>query len=186
MGDFNHEEREHLSRQQAAERLTDIAYALTAGGPLKLGGDAEVNVLVADQVMLKRESRSRGGRIALGIELGWSESPGRTPLTEELRNFLDAHRVGVLATIGDDGMPRQSVVYYARDGDRLLVSPMSERLKAKDVRRSGWASLSVRGEEQPYPSATFSGPVEIVTDRVILAITVNRVASVTHMGEPTR
>jgi PPOX class probable F420-dependent enzyme len=134
-------------------------------------------------------------------------------LTDDLREFLDAHRVGVLATIGDDGKPHQSVVYYARDGDRLLVSTLSARLKSRHVQRTGWASLSVRGEEQPYPSAAFSGPAEILTkdigqhtarimhriagteeppepqsdealaavDRVILAITVERVSAVTHM-----
>jgi PPOX class probable F420-dependent enzyme len=134
-------------------------------------------------------------------------------LTDELRDFLDEHRVGVLATIASDGRPRQSVVYYVRDGDRLLVSTLSERLKAKDVRHSGWASLSVRGDEQPYPSATFSGPAEILTkdigpstarimqriaeteevpdvqtdealaaiDRVILAISLERVGAITHM-----
>ena len=134
-------------------------------------------------------------------------------LTDELRDFLDEHRVGVLATIASDGRPRQSVVYYVRDGDRLLVSTLSERLKAKHVRRSGWASLSVRGDEQPYPSATFSGPAEVLTknigpatarimqriagtgevpevetdealaaiDRVILAISLERVSAITHM-----
>lgn len=134
-------------------------------------------------------------------------------LTDQLCEFLDAHRVGVLATIASDGKPRQSVVYYARDGDRLLISTMSQRHKAKHVERTGWASLSVRGNEQPYPSATFSGPAETLTedigeptarimqriagtdeppepqtdealaeiDRVILAITVERVTAVTHM-----
>jgi PPOX class probable F420-dependent enzyme len=135
-------------------------------------------------------------------------------LTDQLREFLDAHRVGVLTTPVKEGKPRQSVVYYVRNGDRLLISTMSERLKAKDVHRSGWASLSVRADEQPYPSATFSGPTKILTedigqptarimqriagmdgppepqsdealaeiDRVILAITVDRVSAVTHMG----
>ena len=87
-------------------------------------------------------------------------------LTDELRGFLDAHRVGVLATAAADGRPRQSVVYYARDGDRLLVSTLSGRLKARDVRRTGWASLCVRGDEQPYPSATFSGTAEILTEGI--------------------
>jgi PPOX class probable F420-dependent enzyme len=87
-------------------------------------------------------------------------------MTDQLRDFLDAHRVGVLATIASDGKPRQSVVYYARDGDLLLVSTLSARHKAKDVERTGWASLSVRGDEQPHPSATFSGPAEIVTEGI--------------------
>ena len=78
-------------------------------------------------------------------------------LNGQLRDFLDANRVGVLATAAPDGRPRQSLVYYARDGDRLLVSTLTDRLKARDVRRSGWASLCVMGHEPPYPSATFSG-----------------------------
>jgi PPOX class probable F420-dependent enzyme len=135
-------------------------------------------------------------------------------LTDDLREFLDAHRVGVLATIAAGGRPRQSVVYYALDGDRLLVSTESKRRKARDVERTGWASLCVRGDKQPYPSAVFSGPAEILTtdigpataaimqriaatseppepqtdealaaiDRVILAISVERVSAVNYLS----
>ena len=85
-------------------------------------------------------------------------------LTDTLRDFLDAYRVGVLATVGSDGNPRQSVVYYVRDGNRLLISTESKRLKAQDVIRTGRASICIRGDEQPYPSATFSGPAEILTE----------------------
>jgi PPOX class probable F420-dependent enzyme len=138
-------------------------------------------------------------------------------LSEELRDFLDAHRVGVLATIGGGGKSRQSVVYYVRDSDRLLISTESKRLKARDVVRSGWASLCVMGHEQPYPSAVFSGRAEILTtdigpataavmqriggmdeppepqtdealaavDRVILAITVERVSAANYIPART-
>jgi len=134
-------------------------------------------------------------------------------LTDSLRQFLDANRVGVLATAAADGRPRQSVVYYVRDGDRLLISTESKRHKARDVQRTGWASLCVRGDEQPYPSAVLSGPAEILTndigpatarvmqriagmpeppepqsddalaavDRVVLAITIDRVSAVNYM-----
>lgn len=107
-------------------------------------------------------------------------------LTEQLRNFLDAHRVGVLATIGDDGKPRQSVVYYARDGDQLLVSTLSARLKSRHVQRTGWASLSVRGDDQPYPSATFSGPAEILTKDIgaPTAKIMRRIADAEELPEP--
>lgn len=87
-------------------------------------------------------------------------------LTPELKNLLDSQSVGVLATIAADSKPRQSVVYYARDDECLLISTEESRLKARDVRRSGWASLSVRGDEQPYPSATFSGPAAIKTEQI--------------------
>ena len=91
-------------------------------------------------------------------------------LSDELRRFLDGNPVGVLGTCAPDGKPRQSLVYFARDGDRLLVSTLTDRLKVRDVRRSGWASLCVMGHEPPYASATFSGPSEIL---------------VTHIGPPT-
>lgn len=107
-------------------------------------------------------------------------------LTDELLEFLDAHRVGVLATIASDGKPRQSVVYYVRDGVRLLISSESKRWKARDVERTGWASLSVRGDEQPYPSATFSGRAEIVTKGIgpATAAIMQRIAGTSERPEP--
>ncbi len=87
-------------------------------------------------------------------------------LSEELRGFLDSNPVGVLATLAPDGKPRQSLVYFAREGDRLLISTLTDRLKARETRRSGWASLCVMGHEPPYPSATFSGTAEILTEDI--------------------
>jgi PPOX class probable F420-dependent enzyme len=84
-------------------------------------------------------------------------------LTPKLREFLDAHRVGVLGTAAKNGRPRQSLVYYAREGDDLVLSTMAERLKTRDVERSGWASLCVMAHEAPYPSAVFSGSAAIQT-----------------------
>jgi hypothetical protein len=71
-------------------------------------------------------------------------------LTSELREFLDANVVGVLATAGGDGSPRQSLVYFVREGDRLLISTLRDRLKARDVGRTGRASLCVMGHVRPY------------------------------------
>jgi PPOX class probable F420-dependent enzyme len=142
-------------------------------------------------------------------------NPTATTLTPDLEAFLDSQFVGVLATQPAAGRIRQSVVYYVRDGRRLLISTEATRLKARDVRDTGWASLCVLGHEAPFPSATFSGRAEIVTaqigaataaiaqrflglgeppepqtdealagvGRVILAITVERVASVNYVTE---
>jgi hypothetical protein len=99
-------------------------------------------------------------------------------LTPQLIDFLDAHHVGVLATVDKVAMPRQSVVYYEREEQRLLISTESKPLKARDVRRSGWASLCVLGHERPYPSAVFSAPAEILTESIgpATAAIVQRVA----------
>jgi PPOX class probable F420-dependent enzyme len=87
-------------------------------------------------------------------------------LTPELCRFLDASPVGVLATEAPDGRPRQSLVYFARTGELLLVSTLADRLKARDVTRTGRASLCVMGHEPPYPAATLSGPAEILTEDI--------------------
>jgi hypothetical protein len=49
------------------------------GGPLKLDGDQEVTV--ADEVVLKREGKSKDNRVLLEMELSWSTgSPPRDPV----------------------------------------------------------------------------------------------------------
>ncbi len=87
-------------------------------------------------------------------------------LVPEVAAFLDAQVVGVLGTSAPDGRPRQSVVYFARDGERLLVSTEATRLKALDVERTGWASLCVMGTERPFPSATLTGPARVLTQDI--------------------
>ena len=77
MGDFKHKEEERLSRQQAAERLIDIAYALTAGGPLELtAAGRRVTVPVASELYLERELKSIGDQIELELGLSWSAAEG--------------------------------------------------------------------------------------------------------------
>jgi PPOX class probable F420-dependent enzyme len=104
-------------------------------------------------------------------------------LSEPLREFLDANPVGVLATLASERRARQSLVYYARDGERLLISTLADRLKARDVTRSGWASLCVMGHEPPHPSATFSGAAEILT-KDIGAPTARIMQRMTGAAEP--
>ena len=71
MTHFKHEER--LSRQQAAERLADIAFALIAGGTLELRAEGEqLRVPVAGEILLTRESKSSGDRVEVEVGLSWS------------------------------------------------------------------------------------------------------------------
>ena len=59
-------------------------------------------------------------------------------------------------------------------------------MKARDVRRSGWASLCVMGHEPPYPSAAFSGPAEILTQGIgaPTAMIVQRMTGAAEPQEP--
>jgi PPOX class probable F420-dependent enzyme len=107
-------------------------------------------------------------------------------LSPDLGEFLDSQPVGVLATLAADGRPRQSLVYFARAGDRLLISTLADRLKARDVTRTGRASMCVMGHQPPYPSATFSGPAEILTTGIgpASAAIVQRITAAARPPEP--
>ena len=70
MTGFKHEER--VSRRQAAERLADIAYALTAGGTLELrGAGEELRVRVVDEVLLTWKGKAIGDQVLVELELSW-------------------------------------------------------------------------------------------------------------------
>ena len=71
MTDFQQKDEARLSRRHAAERLTDIAYVLTTGGTLRLGGGQQLTVPLADGVVLKRQVTSEDGRVKLELELSW-------------------------------------------------------------------------------------------------------------------
>lgn len=75
MSNSNDRQGRGLSRQEAAERLIDVAYALAAGGKLRLDDDQEVDLPFAGQVTLERQSTSGGGHTELAIKLSWSEGP---------------------------------------------------------------------------------------------------------------
>jgi hypothetical protein len=66
------EHTERVSRRQAAERLTDVAYALMTGGSIMLDGGRQMTVPSGDEVMLARTGTSgdRGAQVTL--ELSWS------------------------------------------------------------------------------------------------------------------
>jgi amphi-Trp domain-containing protein len=69
----HYSDEERLSRREAAERLTDIAYGLTSGGPIELRIDGHsLKLPVGDDLVLKRESASNEGRTRLELELRWS------------------------------------------------------------------------------------------------------------------
>ena len=73
MSQTEFEQEEHLARQKAAERLADIAYALSAGVKLELRNvDEQVSVPIPETVVLKRRSTSSGDHVSVEVELSWS------------------------------------------------------------------------------------------------------------------
>lgn len=56
-------------------------------------------------------------------------------LTEAQRAFLDELHHAVVATLGPDGMPQLTVLWYLRDGDDLVFNTKADRVKDRNLRR---------------------------------------------------
>ena len=72
MSDFNKQTQEQLSRRDAAERLIDIAYMLTAGGPLELSiGGRRIKIPMGSEMRLEQELKANDDRIQLAVTVTW-------------------------------------------------------------------------------------------------------------------
>jgi PPOX class probable F420-dependent enzyme len=85
------------------------------------------------------------------------------PLSDEdVRNFIRAHRRGVLATLRNDGMPQLSPVLVGVDDDgSLIISTRETAIKTANVRRHGWASVCVFEDAFFGPWVQAEGPASI-------------------------
>jgi PPOX class probable F420-dependent enzyme len=71
--------------------------------------------------------------------------------TQEQRDFLERNRLCIVGIERSSGPPHLSPVYYALDGDDIIISTTASRWKAGAVRRHPDVSLCILGEQQPFP-----------------------------------
>ena len=86
---------------------------------------------------------------------------------EERKKFLAEHRLCVVAYARQGGPPSLSPVYYAMDGDDILISTTASRAKAKAIRRGAQVSICVLGEQMPFPYLTVYGRGRIEDTNVV-------------------
>jgi general stress protein 26 len=93
---------------------------------------------------------------------------------DEAYEFLAAHKVGVLGTVGPRNVPHMVNVGYLVDDRRLVFTSFAAAQKVKNIERAGQASLLVE-IAWPYnevQGVLFSGPTTIVKDTdVVIDIT---------------
>jgi PPOX class probable F420-dependent enzyme len=79
-------------------------------------------------------------------------------LTDQQRAFLDEPRFAVVATVSPGGLPHQTVMWFLRDGDRLVLSCPRDSLKHRHLRRDNRLSVCV---EDGFRYLTLSGTVTL-------------------------
>ena len=78
--------------------------------------------------------------------------------------LLDGKNFASVATLGPDGSPQNSVVWFRREGDTVLFSSIDGRQKVRNLRRDPRVSLTVFDLANPYHSAEIRGTAEILPD----------------------
>ena len=83
--------------------------------------------------------------------------------------FLQGRRVAVLATIGPDGAPVLTPIWYLYRDGRLLMRTGKDSVKAKNIGRDPRVTVCVQDERPPYASITVYGHAAIEPEREGLA-----------------
>src|SRR5689334_5002760 len=86
---------------------------------------------------------------------------------DEVRAFLtaDPARPAILATTRADGRPHVAPIWYSVDDDGSIVFTTGDStVKGRNLRRGGWAALSVDDDAPPFSFVTIEGAVTISDD----------------------
>jgi PPOX class probable F420-dependent enzyme len=86
--------------------------------------------------------------------------PNRLTKKEWVR-FLKGRRVGVLGTVGKDGQPVLTPIWYLYRKGKILMRTARESVKAQNILRDPRASLCVQDERPPYASVTLYGTATV-------------------------
>jgi PPOX class probable F420-dependent enzyme len=85
-------------------------------------------------------------------------------LDDDVRRILDGKNFATIATLDADGSPHTSVVWILRDGDAVLFSTKTGRVKARNLARDPRVALSVFELDNPYSSVDIRGTAELLAD----------------------
>jgi PPOX class probable F420-dependent enzyme len=79
------------------------------------------------------------------------------------RDLLDG-AVGTLATIGPDGRPQLTEVWFLADGDTVALSLNNTRQKARNLMANPAVSMFLLDLENPYRYLELRGDAEVTPD----------------------
>jgi len=91
-------------------------------------------------------------------------APSPTRIPPAIRAFLAEPRYAALSTVGSDGAPHQAIVWYALDGDDVLLNSRRERQWPRNLLADGRLSLAVMDAEQPTHWVGIKGRAELLRD----------------------
>lgn len=86
-----------------------------------------------------------------------------TNIPESHRDLLESD-TGVLATVGADGRPQLSAVWFFADGDEIRISLNTSRQKVKNLRANPAVNLFILDRSTPTRYLEIRGDAELTDD----------------------
>jgi PPOX class probable F420-dependent enzyme len=95
-------------------------------------------------------------------------------LSDKARAFLEAVRFCVLATTNRDGTAQLSVMWYALDGDEILMNTAAGRRKVANMRHDPRIAICI---EDDYNYLSISGIASLIEDPQVAQADIHRLAT---------
>ena len=86
-----------------------------------------------------------------------------TSIPNSHRDLLDSD-TAVLATVGADGRPQLSAVWFLAEGDQIRVSLNTSRQKVKNLRANPAVNLFILDSSAPTRYLEIRGDAEVIND----------------------
>ncbi len=84
----------------------------------------------------------------------------------EQSTLLEGRHLAVITTIGPDGYPQSTPVWYMPDGDSVGIIADPDSVKVRNIRRNPRISITIASEGRPYRYILFKGDAELHTGGV--------------------
>ncbi len=85
---------------------------------------------------------------------------------EEMAELLAGDHLAVISTIGPDGYPQSTPVWYLPDGDAVGIVADADSVKVRNIQRNPKISITIASEARPYRYVVFKGDAELHTSGV--------------------
>ena len=82
----------------------------------------------------------------------------------KVQKILHSKQFAHLATIGPDGSPQSSPMWFLWDGEYIKFTHTTTRQKYRNIRRDPRVAVSITDADDPYTYAEFRGVVERIEE----------------------
>ncbi|GHO79629.1 putative pyridoxamine 5'-phosphate oxidase [Ktedonobacter sp. SOSP1-85] len=82
----------------------------------------------------------------------------------KVQKILQSKKLAHLATIGPDGAPQSSPMWFLWDGEYIKFTHTTNRKKFQNIQRDPRVAVSITDVDDPYTCAEFRGIVERIEE----------------------